>query len=69
VDVGETWEAATVSPYEMNKVDPITFENMRKQMMLERLQEDYPGFDFRGASFNGDIPDPRNFMGGIQYNT
>jgi hypothetical protein len=22
----------------------------------------HPGFDFSGAEFNGDIPDPRSFM-------
>jgi hypothetical protein len=48
-------------------IDPITLERMRQQMMLERLQEENPGMDFRNASFNGNIPDPRTFMGGIGY--
>ena len=36
--------------------------------MLERFQEENPGFDFSGASFNGQVPDPKNFMGGVGYN-
>jgi hypothetical protein len=50
-----------------SKLDPVTLDKMRQQMMRERLQEDHPGFDFRDASFNGDIPDPRTYMGGIGY--
>ena len=26
-----------------------------------------PGFDFSGASFNGQVPDPKTFMGGVGY--
>ena len=36
--------------------------------MLERFGEENPGFDFRGAEFNGNVPDARNFMGGVKYN-
>ncbi|CAN0027242.1 unnamed protein product [Heterosigma akashiwo] len=36
-------------------------------MMLERFQEENPGFDFSGAEFNGMVPDPREFMGGVKY--
>ena len=25
----------------------------------------HPGFDFSGATFNGDAPNPRTFMGGM----
>ena len=32
-----------------------------------RAQEEHPGFDFRSAEFNGQVPDPRAFMGGIKY--
>lgn len=28
----------------------------------------HPGFDFSGASFNGSVPDPKSFMGGVGYN-
>ena len=25
-------------------------------------------FDFSGATFNGNVPDPKTFMGGVGYN-
>lgn len=37
----------------------------REQLMRERFQEEHPGFDFRDASFEGEVPDARTFMGGI----
>ncbi|KAG7366291.1 HSP20-like chaperone [Nitzschia inconspicua] len=43
-------------------------EQVKKDLMLQRFQEENPGFDFRGAEFNGSVPDPRNFMGGVKYN-
>ena len=48
-------------------LDPIAQEEVRKNMMLERFQEENPGFDFRDAEFNGSVPDPRKFMGGIKH--
>lgn len=35
--------------------------------MLERFQEENPGFDFSNAEFNGMVPDPQKFMGGVKY--
>ena len=26
----------------------------------------HPGFDFSGAKFSGEAPDPRSFMGGVK---
>lgn len=26
-----------------------------------------PGFDFSNAQFNGSVPDPQSFMGGVKY--
>ena len=49
-------------------VDPFTQQEVQKSLMLERFQEENPGFDFSGASFNGQVPDPKNFMGGVGYN-
>ena len=49
-------------------IDPLTKQEMQRTMMLERFQEENPGFDFRDASFNGEVPDPRTFMGGVGYN-
>ena len=64
---GLTWESALIGKHGTN-VDPFTKENIQKEMMLERFQEENPGFDFRDAKFNGSVPDPRTFMGGVGYN-
>ena len=50
------------------KVDPVTKQAMQRTLLLERFQEENPGFDFRDATFNGEAPDPRTFMGGVGYN-
>lgn len=49
------------------QLDPLAQEEARKQMMLERFQQENPGFDFSNAEFNGAAPDPRTFMGGVKY--
>ena len=36
------------------------------RLMLERFQEEHPGFDFSGAQFSGAAPDPRDFLGGVK---
>mmetsp|Transcript_12552 Transcript_12552/g.29826 ORF Transcript_12552/g.29826 Transcript_12552/m.29826 type:complete len:157 (+) Transcript_12552:140-610(+) len=59
---GESWRAAFVG----HEVDAFTAEKDQKRLMLERFQEENPGFDFSGADFNGQVPDPKTFMGGIQ---
>lgn len=44
-------------------IDPLTANQMDQKMMLERFQNDYPGFDFSGATFSGQIPsDPKNWL-------
>ena len=48
-------------------LDPMSQEQVKKQLMLERFQEEHPGYDFRDAEFNGSIPDARTFMGGVKY--
>ena len=42
-------------------------QEVQKKILLERFQEENPTFDFSGAEFNGQIPDPRTFMGGLNY--
>jgi hypothetical protein len=42
-------------------------EGLKKQILLERFSEEHPGFDFSKAEVNGMVPDPRNFMGGLDY--
>ena len=49
------------------QIDPMVKQEMQRSMMLERFQEENPGFDFRDAEFNGEVPDPRSFMGGVGY--
>jgi hypothetical protein len=49
-------------------VDPFTKQEMQQSLMLERCQEENPGFNFRDATFNEEVPDPRTFMGGVGYN-
>ena len=80
---GMVWEAAlrgnvntTSSTNKSNSIgtkimpttmDPMSKEQVKKDLMLERFQEENPGFDFRGADFNGSVPDARDFMGGVKY--
>lgn len=48
-------------------IDPFTKQEMQRTLMLERFGEENPGFDFRDAKFNGEVPDPRTFMGGVKH--
>lgn len=61
---GETWESALLG---RGTVDPFTKEEIKKDLMRERFQEENPGFDFRDAEFNGAAPDPRHFLDGVKY--
>ena len=56
-----------ISPCVVMQMDPMQEEATKQQMMLERFQEENPGFDFSNAEFNGAAPNPRTFMGGIKY--
>lgn len=47
-------------------MDALTSEEVKKRLMLERFQEENPGFDFSNATFNGAVPDPQSFMGGVK---
>lgn len=40
-----------------------------RRIMLQRFQEEHPGFDFSHAQFNGQVPDASTFMGGIQHHS
>ena len=48
-------------------MDPLTQQEVQKSILLERFQEENPGFDFSGAEVNGMVPNPRDFMGGVKY--
>ena len=62
---GVTWECF-LKGHAPN--DPYTASEVQKSLMLERFQAENPGFDFSGATFNGNVPDPKTFMGGVGYN-
>jgi len=48
-------------------IDPHTADLMDKKMMLEKFQRDYPGFDFSGANFTGQVPqDPKNWLQNLE---
>ena len=49
------------------EIDPVAKEEVKKALMIERFQAEHPGFDFRGADFNGEVPIARDFMGGVKY--
>ena len=61
---GVVWPSIFQGGVELN---PSQLETVRQELMLERFGEENPGFDFRGAEFNGSVPDPRTFMGGVGY--
>lgn len=65
---GQVWDFPLYSKDAPMEVDEHTKQEMRKDLMLERFNEENPGFDFRNASFNGSVPDPREFLNGIKYN-
>jgi hypothetical protein len=62
---GEAWAAALAR----HASNPLALEEANKQLMLQRFQEEHPGFDFSGAEFSGQAPDPRSFLGGVSYNS
>jgi len=59
---GETWLSALKGH---QPIDAFSQEELKKKMMLERFQEENPGFDFSSAQFSGAAPDPKTFMGGV----
>ncbi|GJN37114.1 hypothetical protein PR202_gb26039 [Eleusine coracana subsp. coracana] len=60
---GKTWS----SPIQgQGLLDPYAADQEQKRLMLQRFQEENPGFDFSQAQFSGNCPDPRTFMGGIR---
>ncbi|GMH61263.1 hypothetical protein TrLO_g243 [Triparma laevis f. longispina] len=64
---GELWPSPLISKLGVSELDAKAKEEVRKSLMLERFGEENPGFDFRGAEFNGNVPDAREFMGGVGY--
>ena len=61
---GLPWDSALVGH---TALDPLTATEVRKDILRERFQAENPGIDFSSTDFNGDVPDPSRFMGGIGY--
>lgn len=62
----DMWDCA-LKGTQGGRVDPYTAEQEKKKLMIERFQEENPGFDFSGAEFNGEVPSAKDFMGGVKY--
>ncbi len=60
----QTWTCACLKH---QRLDPLSESEAKKKILLERFQEEHPGFDFSGADINGMVPDPQQFMGGVKY--
>eukprot|EP00416_Gambierdiscus_australes_P032751 CAMPEP_0171090502 /NCGR_PEP_ID=MMETSP0766_2-20121228/31575_1 /TAXON_ID=439317 /ORGANISM="Gambierdiscus australes, Strain CAWD 149" /LENGTH=214 /DNA_ID=CAMNT_0011548497 /DNA_START=54 /DNA_END=696 /DNA_ORIENTATION=- len=56
---GEAWSAALRGH---GQLDMFSEQEVNKKLMLERFQEEHPGFDFSGATFSGQAPSARTFM-------
>ena len=61
---GETWPCVFAGH---GALDPVAEAGVHKRMLLERFAEEHPGFDFSQADVTGNVPDPREFMGGVRY--
>ena len=68
---GLVWPSpfATATAKHSATLDPHLLTQVQQQLLRERWQEENPGMDFRDAEFQGSstVPDPRTFMGGVQY--
>lgn len=63
--LAETWPSVFVGHATLTSVEQ---EQATQQIMLERFQREHPGFDFSQATFTGQTPDPKNFLGGFDTN-
>ena len=63
--VGATWPAVFVGHEALSEAEQA---QVKQKLMLERFQRENPGFDFSGAEFSGQAPDPEKFMGGVDRN-
>ena len=60
----ETWKSAFKGHGELNELQ---IEETKKKILKERFQEEHSGFDFSDAQINGNVPDPKKFLGGLNY--
>ena len=60
-----TWTCVVKGEYE---IDPLKMEDMNKKMLLEKFQDQYEGFDFSDAQFNGNFQgDPKTFFDNMTH--
>ena len=55
---GETWLSAILG----HELDAVTAQEDQKRLLLERFQNEHPGFDFSQAQVNGQAPNARTFL-------
>ena len=55
---GETWQSALQG----HELDTLTAQEDQKRLLLERFQNEHPGFDFSQAVVNGEAPNARTFL-------
>lgn len=60
----ETWKCAFKGH---NQLNDFQVEEVKKKILKERFQEEHSGFDFSDAQINGNVPDPKKFLGGLNY--
>lgn len=61
LEAGEPWPAA-IEGHEAGMAEQ---RAEQQRLLLERFQREHPGFDFSQATFNGEAPNPRTFLGGM----
>jgi hypothetical protein len=67
VDLASVWPCALRGRFAASELNAVEAQQVQQKIMLERFQAEHPGFDFSQAQFNGSAPDPRKFLGGMDY--
>ena len=60
--LGDTWPSLLKGHGGLSAAEQ---EQETQKIMLERFGREHPGFDFSQATFSGQTPDPKSFLGGI----
>jgi len=61
---GSVWASALAAHAAL---DAVQAADAKKALLLERFQREHPGFDFSNAQLTGEVPDAREFLGGIDH--
>ena len=69
-EAGLAWTAATIGPHDGDgELAAHEAAAERERLLIERMGREHAGFDFSQATVNGQVPDARTFMGGIDRRT